>query len=160
MADQEEEPMATDRSYVAENQTQLARLEALVGKLGDRELLRPLEAGWTVAGVLAHLAFWDYRIVTLLDAWGADGRGTPPPANDEAAVNWINDAGKPLCLGLPPRVAARLAVEAAIAADKRVAGLSEAQLAANAAAGRPISVLRAEHRREHLDEIERALTVR
>lgn len=149
--------MATDRSYVAENQTQLARLEALVGKLGDRELSRPLEAGWTVAGVLAHLAFWDYRIVTLLDAWGADGRGTPPPAYDEAAVNWINDAGKPLCLGLPPRVAARLAVEAAIAADERVAGLSEAQLAANAAAGRPISVLRAEHRREHLDEIERAL---
>ena len=152
--------MATDRSYVAENQTQLARLEALVGKLNDRELSRPLEAGWTVAGVLAHLAFWDYRIVTLLDAWGADGRGTPPPAYDEAAVNWINDAGKPLCLGLPPRVAARLAVEAAIAADERVAGLSEAQLAANAAAGRPISVLRAEHRREHLDEIERALATR
>jgi hypothetical protein len=160
MADQEEEPMATDRSYVAENQTQLARLEALVGKLGDRELSRPLEAGWTVAGVLAHLAFWDYRIVTLLDAWGADGRGTPPPAYDEAAVNWINDAGKPLCLGLPPRVAARLAVDAAIAADERVAGLSEAQLDANAAAGRPISVLRAEHRREHLDEIERALATR
>jgi len=152
--------MATDRSYVAENQTQLARLEALVGKLGDRELSRPLEAGWTVAGVLAHLAFWDYRIVTLLDAWGADGRGTPPPAYDEAAVNWINDAGKPLCLRLPPRVAARLAVDAAIAADERVAGLSEAQLAANAAAGRPISVLRAEHRREHLDEIERALATR
>jgi hypothetical protein len=160
MADQEEEPMATDRSYVAENQTQLARLEALVGKLNDRELSRPLEAGWTVAGVLAHLAFWDYRIVTLLDAWGADGRGTPPPAYDEAAVNWINDAGKPLCLGLPPRVAARLAVDAAIAADERVAGLSEAQLDANAAAGRPISVLRAEHRREHLDEIERALATR
>ena len=152
--------MATDRSYVAENQTQLARLEALVGKLRDQELSRPLEAGWTVAGVLAHLAFWDYRIVTLLDAWGADGRGTPPPAYDEAAVNWINDAGKPLCLGLPPRVAARLAVDAAIAADERVAGLSEAQLAANAAAGRPISVLRAEHRREHLDEIERALATR
>jgi hypothetical protein len=160
MADQEGEPMATDRSYVAENQAQLARLEALVGKLGDRELSRPLEAGWTVAGVLAHLAFWDYRIVTLLDAWGADGRGTPPPAYDEAAVNWINEAGKPLCLGLPPRVAARLAVDAAIAADERVAGLSEAQLAANAAAGRPISVLRAEHRREHLDEIERALATR
>ena len=149
--------MATDRSYVTENQTQLARLEALVGKLGDRELSRPLEAGWTVAGVLAHLAFWDYRIVTLLDAWGADGRGTPPPAHHEADVDWINDAGKPLCLGLPPRVAARIAVEAAIAADQRVATLSDAALAANAAAGSPISVRRATHRREHLDEIERAL---
>jgi DinB superfamily len=160
MSDHEEESMATDRSYVTENQTQLARLEALVSKLGDRELSRPLAAGWTVAGVLAHLAFWDYRIVTLLDAWGADGRGTPPPAYHEAAVNWINDAGKPLCLGLPPRTAARMAVEAAVAADQRVAALTDAALAANTAAGSPISVRRAEHRREHLDEIERALAAR
>jgi hypothetical protein len=160
MSDQEEDPMATDRSYVTENQTQLARLEALVNKLGDRELSRPLEADWTVAGVLAHLAFWDYRIVTLLDAWGADGRGTPPPAYHEAAVNWINDAGKPLCLGLPPRTAARMALDAAMAADQRVATLTDTALAANTAAGSPISVRRAEHRREHLDEIERALAAR
>jgi hypothetical protein len=152
--------MATDRSYVDENRAQRARLEALVGRLDDRDLSRPLEAGWTVAAVLAHLAFWDYRIVTLLDAWGADGRGTPPPAYDQAAVDWVNDAGKPLCLALPPRAAARLAVEAAGAADERVAGLSDAVLAANVAAGSPISVRRAEHRREHLDEIERALAAR
>jgi DinB family protein len=157
MLPHEEAPMATDRSYVAENQVQLDRLRGLVGRLSDGQLSRPLAAGWTVAGVLAHLAFWDYRIVTLLDTWGADGHGTPPPAFDEAAVDWINDAGKPLCLGLPPRTAARLAVEAAVAADARVAALSDAALAANAAAGGPISVRRAEHRREHLDEIERAL---
>jgi hypothetical protein len=149
--------MTADRSYVAENRTQLERLRALVDRLSDTELSRPLEAGWTVAGVLAHLAFWDYRIVTLLDHWGPDGQGTAPRVYDEAAVDWINDAGKPLCLALPPRVAARLAVEAAVAADQRVAGLSEAQLEANRGAGGPISVLRAEHRREHLDEIDRAL---
>jgi hypothetical protein len=149
--------MTADRSYVAENRAQLDRLRALVDRLSDQELSRPLDAGWTVAGVLAHLAFWDYRIVTLLDQWGSDGRGTVPGAYDEAAVDWINDAGKPLCLALPPRVAARLAVDAAVAADQRVAGLSEAQLDANRAAGGPISVLRAEHRREHLDEIDRAL---
>jgi hypothetical protein len=48
-------------------------------------------------------------------------------------------------------------VEAAVAADRHVAALSDAALAANQAAGSPISVLRAEHRREHLDEIEKAL---
>jgi hypothetical protein len=156
----EEEPMATDRSYVAENQTQLARLEALVARLDDRELARPLEAGWTVAGALAHLAFWDYRIVALLEAWGPDGRGTPPPAYDGASVDWINDANKPLCVALPPRTAARLAVEAAKAADTRVAALSDAALAKVTVAGSPVSVHRAEHRREHLDEIERALGAR
>jgi hypothetical protein len=153
-----EESMAADRTYVSENQAALERLRALVDRLSDEELLRPMEAGWTVAGVLAHLAFWDYRIVTLLDQWGPDGHGTLLPGPDESATHWINDAGKPLCLALPPRVAARVAIDAAMAADQRVAGLSEAQLAANRAAGGPISVLRAAHRREHLDEIERALS--
>ena len=151
--------MAADRSYVAENRAQLERLRALTDRLSDQQLAAPMEAGWTVAGVLAHLAYWDQRIVTLLDRW-AGGRGVPPPAYDEAAVDWINDAGKPLCLALPPRVAARMAVDAAAAADERVAALSEAQLAANAAAGSPISVLRATHRREHLDEIEQILARR
>jgi len=148
--------MAADRSYVAENRAQLERLRALTEKLNDQQLAGPMEAGWTVAGVLAHLAFWDERVVLLVDRW-AGGRGTAPAAYDGAAVDWINDAGKPLCLALPPRVAARMAVEAAVAADERVAGLSEAQLAANATAGHPISVLRAEHRREHLDEIDQIL---
>jgi len=147
--------MATDRSYVAENQAQLARLRALVDSLTDAELAQPMPAGWTVAGVLAHLAYWDQRIVVLMDRWGTDGRGTPPPPIDGASVEWVNDAGKPLCLALPPRAAARLAVEAATAADQRAAAASDALLAANAAAGSPLSMRRAEHRREHLDEIER-----
>jgi hypothetical protein len=50
-----------------------------------------------------------------------------------------------------------MAIEAAMAADQRVASLTEGQLATNQAAGGPITVRRAEHRREHLDEIERAL---
>jgi len=58
---------------------------------------------------------------------------------------------------LSPRVAARLAVSTADAADRRVETLSPQLLAANAAAGSPINLLRAEHRREHLDEIERAV---
>jgi hypothetical protein len=149
--------MTVDRSYVEENRTQLERLRALVDRLSDQELSRPMEAGWTVAGVLAHLAFWDFRIVTLLEQWGPDGRGPAPRVYDETAVDWINDASKPLCNGLAPRAAARMAIEAALTADQRVAGLTEAQLATNEAAGSPISVRRAEHRREHLDEIERAL---
>jgi hypothetical protein len=149
----------TDRSYVADNLAQLERLRSLVDRLSDQQLSRPMEAGWTVAGVLGHLAFWDYRIVVLLDRWGPDGRGTPPPALDEAHTDWINDAGKPLCLALAPRAAARMAIEAGTAADQRVARLSEEQLEANNAAGAPINVRRAEHRREHLDEIERTLGI-
>jgi hypothetical protein len=151
--------MGADRSYVAENEAQLTRLRTLVETLSDRELAEPMEAGWTVAGVLAHLAFWDYRIVTLVDRWGPDGKGTPPDAPgsyDEEAVDWINDSAKPLILALPPRVAVRVAVDAAAAADSRVADLSDDLLAANERNGGYINVLRAEHRREHLDDIEQA----
>ncbi len=149
--------MTTDRSYVAENAAELARLRTLVDRLSDRDLAAPMPDGWTVAAVLAHLAFWDHRVVLLLDQWGPDGRGQRPSSIDGASVDWINDAGKPHCLALAPRAAARMAVDAAVAADQRVAALSDSLLAANAAAGTPVSPNRAAHRREHLDEIERAL---
>ena len=146
--------MSADRGYVAQNTAQRARLAALVAKCSDADLARPLSAGWTVAGVLGHLAFWDQRIVELADAWQ---RGSQPPGYQAADTDWINDAAKPFLLAVPPRKAAELAVAIAEEADRRVAALSDAQLAANAAAGSPINVDRAEHRHEHLDEIEAAL---
>jgi hypothetical protein len=149
--------MTADRSYVAENEAQLTRMRSLVESISDDELAEPMEAGWTVAGVLAHLAFWDHRVVTLVDRWGADGTGTPPDSPgsyDEEAVDWINDAAKPLILALPPRVAAQVAVDAAAAADSRVAALSDELLAINERTGLYINPTRAEHRSEHLDEIE------
>jgi DinB family protein len=148
--------MAADRSYVAENEAQLTRMRTLVESMSDDELAEPMAAGWTVAGVLAHLAFWDHRIVTLVDRWGADGKGTPPdsPGSSDEEDDWINDAAKPLALALPPRVAAQVAVDAAVAADARVAALSDELLAENERTGLSIDPLRADHRGEHLDEIE------
>jgi hypothetical protein len=146
-----------DRSFVSENGNALARLQTLVESSSDEELAEPMPAGWTVAGVLAHLAFWDHRVVTLVDRWGPDGTGTPPDAPgsyDEEAVDWINDAAKPLILAMPPRLAAQVAVDAAVAADERVAGLSDELLEENERTGLFINPLRAEHRAEHLDEIE------
>jgi Mycothiol maleylpyruvate isomerase N-terminal domain len=149
--------MAADRSYIAENDRERRRLEALVGTLDDAALGRAMPAGWTVAGVLAHLAFWDQRIVVLVNLLK---RGATVPLEHQIDVDWINDAAKPAQLALPPRRAATLAVETARAADEAVATLSDDLLAKNAAAGRPINVLRAEHRREHLDEIDQVLARR
>jgi len=143
-----------DRSYVAENDRERRRLEALVGKLDDPALSRAMPTGWTVAAVLAHLAFWDQRIVLLTEQLR---RGASVPPEEAGNVDWINDAAKPTQLALAPRRAATLAVEAARAADQAVATLSDDLLAKNAAAGSPINLLRAEHRREHLDEIEHVL---
>lgn len=144
-----------DRSYVAENDAERARLIALVERLSDEELSRPMAADWTVAGVLAHMAFWDARSLVLIDKW--EGGVAPSEADHEPPSDWINDAAKPLCLALEPRVAAQLAVEMAEKTDRRVAAMSDALLAQFIAIGTPFDLSRAGHRREHLDEIEAAL---
>ncbi len=89
--------------------------------------------------------------------WEREGVAAVPPPLDHGAVDWINDATKPLLLALPPRRAAELAVAIAEAVDREVAALPDELVARNAAAGNPVNLLRAEHRREHLDEIERTL---
>jgi hypothetical protein len=147
--------MPIDRRYVTENNAERARLQALVKNLSDADLGRAMPAGWTVAGVLAHLAFWDERVLVLLERWETDG-AAPPPING-ADVDWINDAAKPLFLALPPRRAAEVAIAVAEAVDRKVEMLSDELVRRSAAAGSPVNLVRATHRREHIDEIEHAL---
>ena len=69
--------MVVDRSYVARNDASRQRLAARLDDLTANELLTPVEAGWTVGGLLAHLAFWD-RLV--LERWALaerEGKATP-----------------------------------------------------------------------------------
>jgi len=147
-----------DRTYVAENDTERKRLASLVARLRDQDLARPMPAGWTVASVLGHVAFWDQRIIALIEAWRKAGVGSAPPRlENEDDVDWINDATKPLLLAVPPRRAAELTLSIAETVDRMVAELPEEFLAANNKAGSPLNMRRAEHRREHIDEIEAAL---
>ncbi len=145
-----------DRSYVAENSAERRRLKALVERLSDGELSRPMAAGWTVAGVLAHMAFWDARALCLMDKWES---GIAPSKADwePEDVSWINDAAKPLCLALSPRAAAQLALHMAEETDRRVEALSDEMLAQIVAVDQPFNLSRASHRKEHLDDIERYL---
>lgn len=145
----------TDRGYVASNNAHRDRLKALVARCSDSDLARPMPAGWTVSGVLCHLAFWDQRILELLERW--ETSGIAPNPETEADVAWINDAAKPLLLAVPARKAAELAVVITEATDRKVEMLSDDLIARNVAAGNPLNLSRADHRREHLDEIERAL---
>jgi hypothetical protein len=148
--------MTRDRSFVQANQAAMQRLRDLVDALDDERLATPMDAGWNVAGVLAHMAFWDYRIVTMLDRWGPDGSGSPPTHEGED-VDWINDANKPIFLAIPPRIAVETALRAAAAADSAVAAMSDELLAKNDELGLVINPFRSEHRGEHLDDLDRAL---
>jgi len=147
--------MTEDRSHETETDAERARLRALIARLSDAELARPMPDGWTVAAVLAHAAYWDARAIYWMDKWGPDGEPTTYEDEDTDAAN---EAAKPLCLALRPRDAAELALRMADEADGKVRGLSDAMLAKIRAKGSPpFNLSRAIHRKEHLDEIERAL---
>jgi hypothetical protein len=147
--------MATDRSFQAKNAQARARLTTLAGRLGDAELQRPVGHGWTVAATLVHLAFWDLRAIVLMDRFEKTGV-TASPADDDEHVT--NDTVHALAHAIPPRAAARLAIDAAERVDRRIEALPDRLLDAVAAAAEPpFNVARHDHRTEHLDEIERAL---
>src|SRR2546429_8451541 len=148
--------MIVDRSYVAENDGQRERLRALVARLSDGELGRLLGAGWTIASVLGHLAFWDQRILVLLERWQREGPAAVPPPLDHAAVDWINDAAKPLLLALPARRAADAAVAIAEAVDRKGRTLPDEVVTRKAAGSHPGNLLPAHPPPQHPAQIERA----
>jgi hypothetical protein len=141
-----------DRSFLAKNTRERERLAALVGRLGDADLARPIGHDWTVAAALVHLAFWDLRAVRLMEQY-EKGSVTPSAAD----IDVINDTVHALARAIPPRAAARLAVDAAERVDRRLEAFPDRLLDAVVAADRPFNPERHLHRAEHLDEIERAL---
>lgn len=149
--------MTADRSYVDANARELERLRTLVEELDDDALGAPVNESWTVAGVLAHVAFWDQRVLVLS---GKIERGEPWIESDtEPGADWLNDTARPFIHAIAPREAALLAVRIAEQADARVAELGPDRLWP-ADPRSPISARRYEHRGEHLDEIEAALAAR
>jgi len=69
----------------------------------------------------------------------------------------VNEAVRSLSVAIPPKARAALAQAAAEAIDHALEGIAPELEAAIEAAGRVRILRRSEHRREHLDQIERAL---
>jgi len=147
--------MSGNRPYVEENARELDRMRALVARLGDEDLLTQVNEHWTVAGGLGHIAFWDARVLWLADK--IDRGESLSPDDEPEDVDWINDASRPLIHAIDPREAATLAVRLAEETDQRVASLPPDRFWPNDP-NSPVSAVRASHRAEHLDDIERVLT--
>jgi hypothetical protein len=144
-----------DRDYLEPNTRERERLRALVERLGDDQLRISVNDHWTVAAVFGHIAFWDARALALADKLERGVAFTP--GDDEQEDNdWINDASRPLIHAIPPADAARLSLTIAEQTDARMTNLPLDQLWPYNPSS-PLQPLRAEHRGEHLDEVEAAL---
>ena len=147
-----------ERSYAEDNARELERLRALISKLSDQDLGSMVNEYWTVAGVLGHIAFWDGRALFLAGKLQRDGAFAQSDTEPEN-VDWINDSTRPLIHAIPPRQAAEVALRIAEETDELIASLSP-ELVAKIDANSPLNPVRADHRGEHLDEIEAALAGR
>lgn len=142
--------------FVQDNSTSRQRLATITSSLSDEELTRSTPSGWTVAGLLAHLAFMDRRVFVLSRRWKEQGVDDSPLDNEA-----INEAMKPICLALEPRKAVELCLSAAAAVDAEIETLTpelfeqiQIYLAAH-----PFHIRfnRSLHRNDHLNEIEKII---
>ncbi len=143
--------MPLDPAIFDRNRASANRIRQLAARLSDDELSRRVGEHWTVAVVLAHLAWWDRRILLVLERAEREGKLVIPEPDVIA-----NDISLPLLAAIPPREAARIAVETAETLDRRLESSSPALLE-GLYAHNPRWVERARHRTEHLDEAEAAL---
>jgi len=143
--------MPMDRSFIEQNRASTERIRRLVSKLSDKQLQHPVGEHWTVAVALAHLAFWDRRVIFILDQTEHDGKLSAPEIDD-----LVNDISLPFWVAIPPREAVRLAVDTAQELDKRLEEIP-LELIEELYKYNQRWVIRALHRDEHLNEVDEAL---
>ena len=134
------------------NKDSLDRLRRFAAAVTHDQLRREVGAGWTVAALLLHVAFWDRRASLLLARWTKSGVEDSPIDSDI-----VNDSVKDILLAVPPEAAPRLALAAAEEVDRAIAGLAPSILSEIEGCDVHVRLDRAHHRNMHLDEIEKAL---
>jgi len=141
----------TDQSFIELNRISRERMLSIAGRLSDEEMLTRVGEHWTVAIVYAHIAWWDRRVMYVLDMTEKDHKLFIPEIDI-----FVNDLSLPLWAAVPPREAVRIAMENAEAVDKRLVEYPE-DLRNEIFSYNKRWIIRALHRNEHLDEAETAL---
>jgi hypothetical protein len=138
-------------SFIELNRASRERMRSLADRLTDEEMLTRVGEHWTVAIVYAHLAWWDRRVMYVLDMTEKNGKLFVPEIDIV-----VNDLSLPLWAAVPAREAARIAMENAEALDQRLETYPEPLLEEIHNYNKRW-VVRALHRNEHLDEADLSL---
>jgi hypothetical protein len=145
-----------DRSFVDENDAARVELSEFIAGLDERSFKCPVGSGWTISTCLCHLAFWDHRVLFLLNEWERTGQLERSRFSSQS-VNSINQAVNAISQAVPGAAAAKLALDAALAVDSLLASISDEMIGQIVSAGFERYLKRSLHRREHLQKIKEAL---
>lgn len=143
--------MTLDPTYNEQNRASTERIRGLITRLSDEEMQTKVGEHWTVAIALAHLAWWDRRVMYVLDMTEKDRKLFIPEIDI-----FVNDLSLPLWAVIPPRDAARICIETSETLDKRLEEYSP-ELLEEIYNHNKRWVIRALHRNEHLNEVDAAL---
>lgn len=134
------------------NRSKTERLRRIVQRSDAAMLAVRLPNGWTVAGTLAHIAFWDRQRLCLMRRWAAGDICSGAYDGD-----LFNATMQPLLEMIPPERAAAAALQAAEEIDALLLELSSEVVEAALARPDAPKLDRGSHREHHLDRVEQAL---
>jgi len=140
-----------DRALVVpENQNSTRRMRRIVAGLSAEAWAARLPNGWSVPVTLAHLAFWDQRVLHVIQVAQANGALSAPYLDGQ-----LNDILTPILSAISPEAAGELALRTAEALDSALEACSE-DLYTRLLEHNPRFVQRHLHRNHHLDAVELA----
>jgi hypothetical protein len=141
--------------YTDVNTVERQNLFSIIKQLTVEQLNTSVgNAGWTVAGLLGHLAFWDLRAYSLICKWKKEGVGSSP-----IDIDIVNEALRKHCLLIPAGEAVEFALSAATIIDQEIEKLDIKILGEIERNGKTVHLDRSPHRRHHLNQITNALGI-
>ncbi|MFN8661155.1 MAG: DinB family protein [Thermomicrobiales bacterium] len=126
------------------------RLLALVEHLDEQTLNRQVEAEWSLAALLAHVAFWDQICAVRWDAYDRGGSLVDVP---DTLIDLINAANVPTWRALSGRAAVDVLRRAMEETDARIARLPDTAVQVATSGGFTYMLDRTGHRDEHATQI-------
>jgi len=145
--------MPVSEAFAESNRSQTERMRRLVARLDPAMLAVRLPNGWTVAGALGHVAFWDRQRLCVMRRWAAGDFCSGAYDGD-----LFNETAQPLLEMIPPERVAAAAVKTAEEIDAFLLEVSDEAVEAALARPDAPNLDRGSHRVGHLDTIEKALS--
>jgi len=130
------------------NRESTVRMKQLIQRLSDVQLTSVLPNGWSVAVTLAHLAFWDQRVIHVIVMAKKEGK----VVRTELDIQ-LNDIIEPFLRAIPSAEAAKLVLSSAERLDQLLETCSP-EMIDQLEKESPRWVDRSLHRNSHLDDIE------
>jgi len=137
-----------NKSIFQSNRRSTERMRQIIHSLSEKELSQTIANNWTISITLAHLAFWDQRVIHVIELAKKNNVLNAPLFDDQ-----LNDILTPILGAISPPEAVRMAINIADALDEMLEECSPEFIEQLLKKNNRL-VERSLHRNNHLDEIE------